>query len=213
MAYERTSGLVVNTQYGPRTNGGGQGVHKTEGVLNEYVIDGASQGLPFLMPRGGGVFVSKIDLTYAKGTVSALTVGGVSILGATDSSPVYLPSTNTGEVVATGLTGGRIIVTFKKEAGYEADLIPAFPYYGPAVTGVTVAPSTLALTVGQVKSLTATAAPSTASQEVFWTSSDATKAKVSQTGQVTGVAAGTATVTAYSRVDNSKLGSSAVTVS
>lgn len=68
---------------------------------------------------------------------------------------------------------------------------------GTPVTGVTVEPSTLALEVGESQSLTATVAPANASNTaVTWTTSDAGVATVSNTGVVTGVADGVATITA-----------------
>lgn len=128
MAYEKSSGLGIHNQYGPRSSGGSQGVHRTAGYKNEYVIDQPSQGLVYLFPRGGGVFVTGVDKTYVKtGTVTAVTIGGVAVAAATDAAPVFIPSTNTGEVVQTGMTAGRIIISFKKEAGYEPDVYPAFP--------------------------------------------------------------------------------------
>ena len=64
-------------------------------------------------------------------------------------------------------------------------------------SGVTVTPESAALNVGTTKQLTATVAPSTASNKsVTWTSSDNTIATVSSTGLVTAKGNGTATITA-----------------
>ena len=64
-----------------------------------------------------------------------------------------------------------------------------------AVTGVTLSPTTLALTVGGTGTLTVTVAPANATnQTVTWTSSDPSVATVSG-GVVTAVGAGTATIT------------------
>lgn len=82
-----------------------------------------------------------------------------------------------------------------------------------SVTGVTMAPTTLALTVGQVSQLTATIAPVYATdKQVLWESSNAEKASVSASGSVFAVAAGSATITAKSR-DGNKTATCAVTVS
>jgi uncharacterized protein (TIGR02145 family) len=65
-----------------------------------------------------------------------------------------------------------------------------------AVTGIALSETTLNLTVGGLDTLTATVSPSTATDKtVTWTSSDATKATVAN-GIITGVAAGTVTITA-----------------
>lgn len=213
MAYENSAGLNVHNHYGPRTTGGDQGVHKTEGFENEYVVDGASQGLPYLFPRGGGVFVYKIDRTYAIGTVTDVKIGGLSVFAATEAAPIKVPFNNTGEVVVTGLTGGRLVIYFKKSAGYEADLYPAFPNDGQEpVVSVDTTPATLALTVGQTKQVSSIIQPPEANQAVVYSTSDATKATVSPSGVVTGVAAGSATITARSVADNTKTDTVAVTV-
>ncbi|NWC63752.1 Ig-like domain-containing protein [Cedecea sp. P7760] len=81
-----------------------------------------------------------------------------------------------------------------------------------AVTGVTVAPKTASIAVAATRQLTATIAPADASNTaVTWSSSDATKATVSNTGLVTGVAAGTATIT-VTTADGAKTDTAAITV-
>lgn len=65
-----------------------------------------------------------------------------------------------------------------------------------AVTGVSVAPTTLSIAVGETSSLTATIAPANATDKaVTWTSSDTDKATVTSEGVVEGKAAGSATIT------------------
>jgi len=65
-----------------------------------------------------------------------------------------------------------------------------------AVTGVTLSPTTLSLTVGgDTGTLTATVAPDDATNKgVTWSSSDTSKVTVSTSGVVTAVAVGTATI-------------------
>ena len=65
------------------------------------------------------------------------------------------------------------------------------------VTDVTVDPATATIAIGEETQLTATVAPEYASiQTVTWSSSDTAIATVDSTGKVTGVAEGTATITA-----------------
>ena len=65
-----------------------------------------------------------------------------------------------------------------------------------AVTGVTLAPTTATLTVGETETLTPTVAPATATDKtVTWSSSNTSVATVSNEGVVTAVAAGEATIT------------------
>ncbi len=65
---------------------------------------------------------------------------------------------------------------------------------------------------GASVSLTSTVLPSTADQGVVWSSSDDTKATVSSSGKVTGVAEGSVTITATSSADSSKKKEFAMTV-
>ncbi|WNJ19053.1 Ig-like domain-containing protein [Pontibacter sp. G13] len=68
---------------------------------------------------------------------------------------------------------------------------------GVAVTGVSVAPATLALTAGGTGQLQATVTPSNASNPaVTWSSSNPNVATVNGSGSVSAVAQGTATITA-----------------
>ncbi|MGL4000030.1 Ig-like domain-containing protein [Pantoea eucalypti] len=81
-----------------------------------------------------------------------------------------------------------------------------------AATGVTVTPATTSVVVGATRQLTGTVLPADATDKSgTWTTSDATKATVSSSGLVTGVAAGTATITFKSN-DGNFTGTTAVTV-
>lgn len=84
----------------------------------------------------------------------------------------------------------------------------------PTVSSVTVSPASATLEINDTQQLTATVnvTPSTADNTVTWSTSDASVATVSQTGLVTAVAQGTATITATSNLDNSKTGTCAITV-
>ena len=81
-----------------------------------------------------------------------------------------------------------------------------------AVTGVTMSPSSAQVEVGQSVQLSAAVAPSNATnKQVSWSVSNSSVASVSSNGLVTGVAPGTATVTATT-ADGSFTASSTVTV-
>lgn len=118
MGFESNTGLGVNNHYGPRDTGGTEGVTRTEGVLNEWAKDLDATGLAFgfPVPKTGdaSVWVTACDISQATGTVSAQTVGGVDISGATPEAPVEIASTNTGVVVFTGATGGLAMINFNK---------------------------------------------------------------------------------------------------
>jgi uncharacterized protein YjdB len=80
------------------------------------------------------------------------------------------------------------------------------------VTGVTLSPSTLSLSPGSTGQLTATVAPTNATNKnVTWSSSNTAIATVSSSGLVTAIAAGTATI-AVTTVDGAKTATCIVTV-
>lgn len=70
------------------------------------------------------------------------------------------------------------------------------PVTPPVVTGIGVAPSTASIAVDETIALTATLYPAGAQGTITWASSDSTYASVDDNGVVTGVAAGSATITA-----------------
>lgn len=81
-----------------------------------------------------------------------------------------------------------------------------------AVTGVSLNKSALTLNVGANETLVATIAPENATDKaIAWSTSDGTKATVSDQGVVTAVAEGTATITATTH-DGSFTASCVVTV-
>ena len=81
-----------------------------------------------------------------------------------------------------------------------------------SVTGVTLAPTTLSLEVGQASTLTATVLPANATNKtVSWSSSNSAVAAVNASGTVIGVSAGSATITATT-ADGGKTATCAVTV-
>lgn len=81
-----------------------------------------------------------------------------------------------------------------------------------AVTGVALNKTTLSLEVAAKETLVATVQPADAADKsVAWSSSDETKAAVSDTGEVTGIAAGTADIT-VTTTDGNKTALCTVTV-
>lgn len=122
MAYEDSAGLNVHNQYGPRKAGGEQGKFLTDGQRNEYVLSLPLAGLYNKFPVRNNTYVTGVDVTFATGTVSAVTIGGVAVLSATDAAPVHIPSGNTGVVAQTGGTGGTVVIRYLNVPG------DAFPY-------------------------------------------------------------------------------------
>jgi hypothetical protein len=81
-----------------------------------------------------------------------------------------------------------------------------------AVTGVSVSPTSVSVAVNGTQQLTATVSPANATnQAVSWSSGNPAVATVSSTGLVTGVAAGTATITVTTQ-DGARTATSTITV-
>jgi uncharacterized protein YjdB len=102
----------------------------------------------------------------------------------------------------TGIAGGQAVISATAVNGGKWDHFTIT--VKPKVTGVSLVPNTLGLTVGGKATLTATVSPANAADPtVTWTSSNTGVATVAN-GVVTGVAAGSATITATSKEDGSK---------
>lgn len=119
-------------------------------------------------------------------------------------SPIYSTTAGAGGVETLNITGtGRYIRMYgtARTTTYGYSLYE-FEVYGTlaaavSVTGVTVSPATASISAGTTTQLTATVSPSTATNSaVTWSTSNAAIATVDASGLVTGVAAGSATITA-----------------
>ena len=135
--------------------------------------------------------------------------------------------TDKASYTITGLGGSITIINPALDKGYDVnveveDEDGSSAWYNEenvklasatvAVTGVTVAPATLTLEVGQTGALTATVTPTTATNKaVTWTSSAPAIATVDASGTVKGIAPGTATITVKT-ADGGKTATCAVTV-
>ena len=147
--------------------------------------------------------------------------------------PQFMPAdlkatlTDKASYTITGLGGSITIINPALDKGYDVnveveDEDGSSAWYNEenvklapatvAVTGVTVAPATLTLEVGQTGALTATVAPATATNKaVTWTSSAPAIATVDASGTVKGIAPGTATITVKT-ADGGKTATCAITV-
>jgi len=110
----------------------------------------------------------------------------------TDVANNFSYASFTDDFTVTGLTEGityTLSVVAVDFSGNESTV-------ESTVTGVTISPETLNITDVSSSQLTATVSPADASDKtVIWTSSNTDVATVSETGLVTGVAAGNATIT------------------
>src|SRR5207247_123825 len=112
--------------------------------------------------------------------------------------------------LVTGVTAGSATITATSEGKSGTAAITVTP--APVAT-VAVTPTTASLTVGQTTQLSATLKDANGNtltgRTVAWTSSNTSMATVSSSGLVTGVTAGSATITATSE---GKSGTAAITV-
>ena len=137
-----------------------------------------------------------------------LTVGGDITLTATvkpdDATDTEVSWTTSNDKVAT-VDGGKvtavgagdaIITVTTKDGGFTATCKVTVTNAVIAVTGVTLDKESAELTIGQTLKLAAVVAPENASNKnITWSSDASAIAKVDQTGTVTAVAEGSATIT------------------
>jgi len=117
--------------------------------------------------------------------------------------------------VVTGVAAGSatITATSSGKSGASAITITASSPPPPVVTTVTVAPASASIAAAATVSLQATVKDQNGAvmtgQTVIWSTNSAAAATVNSTGVVTGVAAGSATITA---TNSGKTGTSSITV-
>ncbi len=153
-----------------------------------------------------GITLSDTTKQIERGKTATITAT-VTPSNATDTSVTWTSSDPTVATVKNGVVTavkvGTATITAKTNDGdYTASC--DVEVYKNNVTGITLSKSSLSVGVGSTSQLTATIAPSNATDtSVTWTTSDNTVATVSSTGLVTGVKKGRATITATSNDDSS----------
>ena len=212
---------------GPGPGGGPQKATyvSTDSKNNKYTLEiDESGGRSARAAQAGDTFKLTVDYTTAFGGGSlnmkfeySGTVGAAN----TDGSRVSLTLDINGETITITIVGtnmtvitGKIVDDDGKEIiddpGPVTPIDPIDPN-GASVTGVSLNRNTLTLTVGAQQTLTATVSPSNAANKnVSWSTSNSSVASVMY-GLVTGVSAGTATIT-VTTADGNKQASCTVTV-
>ena len=164
-----------------------------------------------------GVSLDKTSLSLNVGKTATLTAT-VTPSNATDKS-VSWKSSNTSVAtvsssgVVTGVKAGSATITVTtNDGGKTATCAVTVNATTVAVTGVSLDKTSLSVDVGKTATLTATVTPSNATDKsVSWKSSNTSVATVSSSGVVTGVKAGSATITVTTN-DGGKTATCAVTV-
>ena len=164
-----------------------------------------------------GVTLNKTALNLVTGASESL-VATISPSNATNKNVEWTSSnTNVATVDTTGKvkaisTGSAIITVKTKDGSKVATCNVTVKNPVISVTGVTLNKTALNLVTGASESLVATISPSNATnKDVEWTSSNTNVATVDTTGKVTGVSAGSATITVKTK-DGAKVATCNVTV-
>ncbi len=147
-----------------------------------------------------GMALSETAHSLAVGTTFCLfctvTPANATYSSVTWSSSNPAAASVSEEGLVTGISEGDSVITATTEDGSRSASCAVLVYI-PAVSGVTLSPSNLALTAGESGQLTASVTPGAAkNKKVSWTSSDPSRAAVSASGLVTAIAGGSATITA-----------------
>ncbi len=158
---------------------------------------------------GGGQTVAVTGVSLNKQTLS-LVEGGSETLTATvtpsnatnkavswkSSDATIATVDNSGKVTAVKAGSATITVT-TTDGSKTATCSVTVTANSVAVTGITIDKTEISKVAGETEKLSATVAPENATdKKVTWTTSDAKVASVDENGNVTAVAAGSATITA-----------------
>ncbi|NPV93323.1 MAG: hypothetical protein HPY50_21395 [Firmicutes bacterium] len=163
---------------------------------------------------------SGAELADGSAVTLATATEGATIHYTTDGSDPNTGSPSGTSVTISGAPGATITVkAFAVKAGMTDSGIAAFTYTietppaQVAVTGVSLNKSSTCIITGDSETLSATVAPANATnQAVSWSSSAPGVASVDNAGTVTGMDAGTATIT-VTTADGNRTASCGVTVS
>ena len=185
-------------------------------AISNLEIDNYTVSIPSTYAAVTGVTVSPSSTTVNASSTASLTAT-FTPSNATNQSVIWTTSNasvatvSTAGVVTAVATGTADITATTGEGGFTSKCTVTVPSSAVAVTGVTVSPSSASVNVGSTTNLSATVAPSDATNKnVIWTSSAPGVATVSG-GVVTGVSAGSATITATT-ADGGKTSTSSITV-
>ncbi|HYT72635.1 MAG TPA: Ig-like domain-containing protein, partial [Gemmatimonadales bacterium] len=202
-----SSGLVTGVTAGSATitaTSGGQTGSATVTVTPVSVASVAVSPATASVPVG-----QTVPLTAAPKDANGTTLSGRAVSWTSSNTSVATVDAS-GLVTGVAVGSATITATSEGQSGSAAVTVAAAPV---PVASVAVTPATASIQVGQTVPLTA--APKDANgttlsgRAVSWTSSNTSVATVDASGLVTGVAVGSATITATSE---GKSGSAAVTV-
>ncbi len=164
-----------------------------------------------------GVTVNPTTLNLQTGTTQQLTAT-ISPANATNqnvswsSSSTAVCTVNASGLVSAVGAGNAVVTVTTQDGNKTATCNVAVTVQTIPVTGVSVSPVTATIGIGGTQQLTATVAPSNATNKnISWSSGNTAVATVSNSGLVTGAAAGTAIITVTTQ-DGNKTATSTITV-
>jgi len=156
------------------------------------VVAGASTTLQATVKDQNGNVMTGQTVTWSTNNPAAATVNSSGVVTGVAAGSATITATSSGKTGTSSITVTAV---------------------APVVTTVTVAPTSASLVVGATTTLQATVKDQNGNvmtgQTVTWTTNNAAAATLSSSGVVTGVAAGSATITATS---SGKIGTSSITV-
>ena len=195
------------------------GVAKGTATIKVAATDGSGKSATCSVEVGlyvTGITLNKTALTLNEGQTETLSAN-VAPEDAYDKTLTWSSSNTsvatvdqTGKVTAVSKGTATITATAKDGSGKKATC--SVTVIRP-VTSITLDKTLLTIYNGKTETLTATVTPSTASYtDVTWSSSNTSVATVSSSGMVTGVAKGTATITAAAKDGSGKSATCSVDV-
>ncbi|MCI8377137.1 MAG: family 43 glycosylhydrolase [Lachnospiraceae bacterium] len=169
---------------------------------------------------GAGFGISSTEVSVEKGSTQTVEVADTvkpadtSIKSAVcEDSKIATAEVKNGKLEITGVAVGKTTVIVN--SSYGRSIACAVNVVGKvvAVTGIKLDKQSASVEEGGTLKLTASVLPEDAtSKSVTWQSDDPSVATVDENGKVTGVKAGTATITVASKEDSTKSASCKVTV-
>jgi O-glycosyl hydrolase/uncharacterized protein YjdB len=202
-AFRNTDGSIAVLAY--NANAAAETVKIVNGSnAFNYSIPAAS-AVTFVWSTGPSVAVTGVSVSPTTATVAVNNTtqlaATVTPSNATNKSVTWASSNSAVASVSStglvsGIAAGTAIITVKTVDGNKT-ATSNITVNVIATTGVTVSPTSAAVFATQTQQLTATVLPTNASNKlVTWSSSNTAIATVNSTGLVTGLAQGTATITA-----------------
>ena len=191
-----------------------------KGNLRVYVLNGPGRIVPngaYITDGGSAELIGNANVNVVKPTGISLSSTSATVREAETVSlkATVAPSNATNKTVTwtssntsvatvsggtvTGISKGTVKITAKTWNGFEATCTVTVTENTSIIkpTGITMTTQSLELIEGETGNLSATVAPSNATNKtITWTSGDTTIATVNASGQVTAVKEGTVTITA-----------------